>query len=131
MTIQMKRSDRYAVHLRFPVTAVPSLLEAFRAALAGGQKPVPVQFDRGVVKRRRFDKLEPRRLVIEKTADEETIVEDGEIVFLRLDEDTLSYGASKFEECLQNGHFSPAELCELQAGDRPEPNDLYCIIEEA
>ena len=128
MAIQMKRSDRYAVHLLFPVEAVPALLEGFRAALAGDSRPLPVQFDRGVVKRKRFDRLEPRQLIVEKAAENEAIVEDGETVFLRLDADTLVYGATKLEECLQDGQFSPAELCELQAGDRPEPNDLYCIV---
>lgn len=128
MAIQMKRSDRYAVHLLFPMAEVPSLLEAFRLALAGAPNPVPIQFDRGVVKRKRFDTLEPRHLMIEE-ADDESITDDGETVFLRLDEDTLAYGTTKFEECLRDGHFSPAELCELQAGDRPEPNDLYCIVE--
>ena len=128
MTIQMKRSDQYAVHLLFHREAVTSLLEAFRAALAGGCELVPIEFDRGVVKRKRFDKLVPRRLVIEKAVEDEAIVEDDETVFLRLDEDTLTYGTTKFEECLRDGTFSPAELCELQAGDRPEPNDLYCIV---
>lgn len=127
--IQMKRSDQYAIHLLFPKAAVTSLLEAFCAALADRQskRPIPIEFDRGVVKRKRFDTMVPRGLVIEK-AEHEMIVENDETVFLRLDQDTLAYGRDKFEECLQDEQFSPAELCELQAGDRPERNDLYCIV---
>jgi hypothetical protein len=128
--IQMKRSDRYAIHLLFPMAAVTTLLEAFRAACAGEERPIPIEFDRGVVKRKRFDTLVPRDLVIEKSEDE-IIVESNGTVFLRLDQDTLTYGSGKLEECLRDGHFSPAELCELQAGDRPEPNDFYCIVTEA
>jgi hypothetical protein len=125
--IQMKRPDQYAIHLLFPMAAVTSLLEAFRAALAGEQRPIPIEFDRGVVKRMRFDTLVPRNLVIEKVEDE-MIVENGETIFLRLDQDTLIYGLNKLEECVRAGKFLPAELGELRAGDRHEPNDIYCIL---
>lgn len=109
------------------MAAVASLLESFRAACAGEARPIPIEFDRGVVKRKRFVTLVSRALVIE-TSEDERIVENDETVVLRLDQDTLEHGRSKLEECLQAGHFSPAELCLLRAGDRRELDHLYCIL---
>jgi hypothetical protein len=125
--IRMKRVDRRAIHLLFPMAAVTPLLEAFRAALAGEPRPIPIEFDRGVVKRKRFDTFVPRALVIE-AAEDGRIVEDGETVFLRLDQDDLAYGADRLAACGRDGVFSPAELCKLQPGDRPESSDLYCML---
>lgn len=127
-TIRLKRSDRLAIHLEFDYDGAHALLKSLQAAAAGGEACVPIQFDRGVTKKKRYLTTKDRIMTITQS-EENAIEEHGEKVKLSLERDTLEYAVARFQRCLETREFDPPELCELSVvGSRDTDNDLYCVL---
>ena len=103
-------------------------MNSLQAADSRSKNSIAIQFDRGVMKRKKVSKLDVRNLVI-LLGQSDTIEEAGDKVKLMLEQDTIAYAIGKFRECLETNKFEPAELCELSiVGGRDSDNDLYCIL---
>jgi len=122
--IKLKRSDKFAIHLKFSLDDIENLINFFSQALSDQEKKLDIEYNKNVFYRKNVFKN--GIFFVRKSNDELLTFKDNQVI-LHLEEDTIKYTINKLNECISIKDFFPAEVTEIKILNKN--NDLYFILE--
>lgn len=104
-----------------------NLIEMFNQIRDGKEFALDVEFDMAVVKMRKTQK---QAYIINVENDSEVdgsiiYVKDGRIIW-KIDDEYVDMGLERFQECKEQGIFSPAEFMYIQVSKNKDLDYMYC-----